>query len=83
MFAQTVQLFFRIALVWAGGILIAVGVRALLPDQMGFTIAGKNAPIFLSFSRVGFWTCIWAAVTVTILVVVRTMMGDFGSGSLR
>lgn len=80
---QTVQLAFRIAFVWAGGFLLAVAVRALLPDQMGFTIAGKQGPIFISFSRVGFWTCLWAAVTVTILVVVRAMMGDIASASVR
>jgi hypothetical protein len=81
--AQTVQLAFRLAFVWAGGFLLAVLVRAMLPDQVGVTIAAKQGPIFLSFSRIGFWTCVWAAVTVTVLVVIRSMVGDFGSASVR
>jgi hypothetical protein len=81
--AQTVQLAFRLAFVWAGGFLLAVLVRAMLPDQVGVTIAAKQGPIFLSFSRIGFWTCVWAAVTVTVLVVIRSMVGDFGSSSVR
>lgn len=76
MMAQTVQLAFRIAFVWAAGILLAVAVRAILPDQLGFTFASKGSSLFLPFSRVGFWTCILAAVTVTVLVVFRAMMGD-------
>jgi hypothetical protein len=75
---QTVLLAFRIALVWAGGILFAVAVRALLPDNLGFGIHFKETGILLPFSRVGFWTCIWAAVTVTVLVVIRSMLSDFG-----
>lgn len=80
MMAQTVQLAFRIAFVWALGFLLAVAVRAMLPDQFGFTLVGKQGTLFIPFSRIGFWTCIWAAVTVTILVVVRAMMGDIASG---
>jgi hypothetical protein len=76
MMAQTLVLAFRIAFVWAGGFLLAVAVRALLPDQFGFTITGSKATFFIPFSRIGFWTCIWAAVTVTVLVVIRAMMGD-------
>lgn len=83
MIAQTVQLAFRIAFVWAGGFLLAVAVRALLPDQLGLTFAGRGGPLFVPFSRIGFWTCIWAAVTVTILVVVRAMTADISSGSVR
>lgn len=83
MIAQTVQLAFRIAFVWAGGFLLAVAVRAMLPDQMGFTIAAKQGPLFIPFSRIGFWTCLWAALTVTVLVVIRAMMGDITSGSAR
>jgi hypothetical protein len=78
MMAQTVQLAFRIAFVWTAGILLAVAVRAILPDQLGFTFAGKQSSLFVPFSRVGFWTCILAAVTVTILVVFRAMLGDIG-----
>jgi len=55
-----------------------VAVRAILPDQLGFTFAGKQSSLFVPFSRVGFWTCILAAVTVTILVVFRAMLGDIG-----
>ncbi len=83
MIQQTVQLAFRIAFVWAGGFLLAVAVRALLPDAIGFTLAAKQGALFIPFSRIGFWTCMWAAVTVTILVVVRAMMGDINSGSVR
>jgi hypothetical protein len=83
MSAQTVQLAFRIAFVWAGGFLLAVAVRALLPDQLGFTIAGRQGALFVPFSRIGFWTCMWAAVTVTILVVIRAMTADISSGSAR
>jgi len=75
---QTVLLAFRIAIVWAGGILFAVAVRALLPDNFGFNIDYKGTGILLPFSRIGFWTCIWAAVTVTVMVVVRSMLSDFG-----
>lgn len=78
---QTLQLAFRIAFVWAGGLLLAVAVRALLPDQAGFTITSRSNSFFLPFNRVGFWTCIWAAVTVTILVVVRAMIGDLASAA--
>jgi hypothetical protein len=76
MMAQTLVLAFRIAFVWAGGFLLAVIVRALLPDQFGLTFTGKQGSLFIPFSRFGFWTCIWAAVTVTVLVVIRTMITD-------
>ncbi len=83
MMAQTLQLAFRIAFVWAGGFLLAVAVRALLPDQSGLTFAGKQAALFLPYSRIGFWTCLLAALTVTGLVVFRAMFADFGSGAIR
>lgn len=83
MIAQTVQLAFRIAFVWSAGILLAVAVRAMLPDQLGFTVAGKQGSLFIPFSRVGFWTCVWAAVTVTVLVAVRATVADIVSGSVR
>jgi hypothetical protein len=76
---QTLQLGFRIAFVWVGGMLLAVAVRAVLPDQMGFKLTAKATTYFLPFNRIGFWTCIWAAVTVTVLVVVRAMVGDLAS----
>jgi hypothetical protein len=78
--AQTLQLAFRIAFVWAGGLLLAVAIRAVFPDQFGLTFNGRTGNLFIPFSRIGFWTCIWAAVTVTVLVVVRAMMADIVSG---
>ena len=83
MIAQTVQLAFRIAFVWAGGFLLAVAVRAMLPDQLGFTIAGKQGPLFIPFSRMGFWTCVLAALLVTGLVVGRAMLSDIGWNTFR
>ena len=76
--AQTVQLAIRIALVWAGGFVLAVAVRALLPDKSGLTLYGGQGAVFVPYSRVGFWTCLLAAVTVTALVVIRAMLVDFG-----
>ncbi len=83
MMAQTLLLAFRIAFVWAGGILLAVVVRALLPDGSGISFAGKQAAIFIPYSRIGFWTCILAALTVTGHVVFRAMMADFLGGPVR
>ncbi len=83
MMAQTLQLAFRIAFVWAGGFLLAVTVRALLPDQSGLTFTGKQATVFLPYARIGFWTCILAALTVTGLVVWRAMYADFSATTLR
>jgi hypothetical protein len=80
---QTLQLAFRIAIVWAAGFLLAVAVRALLPDQGGFSLTGKSGPIFLPFSRIGFWTCTLAALTVTALVVGRSLPADIGGSSAR
>ena len=73
----------QFALVWAGGFVLAVAVRAVLPDQMGFTFNGAQSAIFVPYSRVGFWTCLLAAVTVTALVVVRAMLVDFGLRQMR
>jgi hypothetical protein len=83
MMAQTVQLAFRLAFAWALGFLLAVAVRAVLPDQMGFTVTSSKATIYLPFSRVGFWTCILAALTVTAWVVIRAMLFDLGLRPLR
>ncbi len=80
---QTLVLAFRIAFVWAGGFILAVAVRAILPDKLGFNLFGKDAALFVPFSRIGFWTCILAAVTVTALVVFRAMVMDINSGSVR
>ncbi len=74
---QTVQLAFRIALVWAGGFVLAVAVRAILPDKIGFNL-GSEGTLFLPYSRIGFWTCLLAALTVTAMVVVHSMLVDFG-----
>jgi hypothetical protein len=79
----TFQLAFRIAIVWAAGFLLAVAVRALLPDQTGFSFTEAQAAHFVSYSRLGFWTCLLAALTVTGLVVFRAMISDLSAGSLR
>jgi hypothetical protein len=83
MIAQTVQLAFRIAFVWAAGILLAVAVRAILPDQFGLTVSSRQGALFIPFSRIGFWTCVWAAVTVTVLVVIRATVADIASNAVR
>jgi len=79
----TLQLTFRIAIVWAGGMLLAVIVRALMPEKVGLTLTGTQSTLFVSFSQVGFWTCILAALTVTVLVVFRAMLADIGWGSFH
>jgi hypothetical protein len=76
--AQTVQLGLRIGIVWAAGILLAVAVWAMLPDKMGLTFYTRHGPLIVPFSRLGFWTCLLAAVTVTALVVIRAMLADLG-----
>jgi len=78
MLGQTIQLALRIAIVWAGGILMAVAVGALLPDKLGFTLTGKENSLFIPFSRVGFWTCVLGALIVTALVVFRAIRADIG-----
>ena len=80
---QTVQIAFRVALVWAGGFVLAVAVRAILPDHLGFTFTSSQNTVFVPYSRVGFWTCLLAAVTVTALVVIRSMLIDFGLRQMR
>jgi hypothetical protein len=75
---QTFQLAFRISIVWAAGFLVAVAVRALLPDKAGITLMGHEGTLFISFSRIGFWTCLLAALTVTGLVVCRALLADIG-----
>lgn len=81
--AQTLQLAFRIALVWTGGFLLAVAVNALLPDKVGLTLYGRASAMLVPFNRIGFWTCLLAAVTVTGLVILRAMAADLGSHSLQ
>jgi len=74
----TLQLSFRIALVWAGGFLIAATVQAILPNGAGINFTGKDGSLFIPFSRMGFWTCVLAALIVTALVVGRAMLADIG-----
>jgi hypothetical protein len=50
---------------------------------MGFTFTEAQSTHFVSFSRLGFWTCLLAALTVTGLVVLRAMISDLGTGSFR
>jgi hypothetical protein len=76
--AFTLQLAFRIAITWAAGFLMAVVVRALLPDKLGVPFYGSGPNLILPYSRIGFWTCLLAALTVTVAVVVRAMLSDFG-----
>jgi hypothetical protein len=83
MLAETVQLGLRIAIVWAAGILLAVAVGAVLPDKAGFNFTGKQNTLFVSFSRVGFWTCVIAALIVTGLVVFRAILADIGWNSFQ
>lgn len=81
--ALTIQLAFRIAIVWAAGILLAVAVRACLPSASGLTFTGPKTTLFVPYDRLGFWTCMLAAFTVTGLVVIRAMLLDIGLNSVR
>lgn len=78
LFAQTLRLAFRIAIVWAGGFVFAVSVRAVLPEKLALTFTSPRSTFYLPYSRIGFWTCILAALTVSAMVVVRTMLVDLG-----
>jgi hypothetical protein len=75
--AQTLRLAFQIALVWTGGFILAVVARAVLPEKIGIVLPA-DAEILVPYSRIGFWTCMLAALTVTALVVIRAMLADFG-----
>lgn len=77
---ETIQLGFKIALVWALGFVIALTVRALFPSQSGVTLPGAQGGAFVPYSKIGFWTCMLASVTVTALVVIRAMLADFSVG---
>lgn len=81
--AQTLQLAFRIALVWTGGFVLAVAVNALLPDKVAFTLYGPGSPLTIPYSRIGFWVCLLAALTVTALVILRAMAADLGWRSFQ
>jgi hypothetical protein len=76
--AQTVRLAIRLAIVWAGGFAFAVMARVFLPDESGIPFIGRHSTRVIPFSRVGFWTCLLAALTVSAMVVVRTMLVDLG-----
>lgn len=80
---KTFELAFRIAIVWVGGFIIALAVRAVLPDQAGIRLTGHEGNLFVPFSRMGFWTCIVAALTVTALVVIRAALADIGWSTFR
>ena len=77
--AQTIQLAVRIGIVWSAGFLIAVAVRALLPSKFGFNVPASGSSLFIPYDRVGFWTCLLAAVTVTALVILRAMVADLSA----
>ncbi|HUB31234.1 MAG TPA: hypothetical protein VL967_16125 [Terracidiphilus sp.] len=83
MFATTVQLALRIAIVWAAGMILAVTVGAALPDKAGFTFTSSKTTLFVSYGRVGFWTCVVAALVVTGLVVFRAILADIGLSSFQ
>jgi hypothetical protein len=76
--AQTLQLAFKIAIVWTGGFLLAAAVNAILPDKVGITFYGREDALLVPYSRLGFWTCLLAALTVTALVILRAMAADLG-----
>ncbi len=76
---QTLQLAFKIAFVWAAGFLIAVAVRAALPEKMEIPLGDGRNPLLFPLSRLGFWTCILAALTVTCMIVIRAIIADFRS----
>jgi len=77
-FTFTLRLALRIAMVWAGGFLLAVAIRALLPDDLVLNFLGIRPDLHLPYSRIGFWTCLLAALTVSAMVVIRTMLADLG-----
>jgi hypothetical protein len=83
MFATTVQLALRVAIVWAAGMILAVAVGAVLPDKAGINLTGRQGTLFIPFSRVGFWTCVLAALVVTGLVVFRAILADVGWSSFQ
>jgi hypothetical protein len=78
LFALTLRLAFRIAIVWAAGFVLAVAVRAVLPDQVGLTFTSLQSKILLPYSRIGFWVCLLAALTVSGMIVIRSMLVDLG-----
>lgn len=75
---QTLRLALRIAMVWAGGFVFAVIVRAVLPEEAVIPFLGRQTTQLIPYSRIGFWTCLLAALTVSAMIVVRTMIVDLG-----
>ena len=45
LFAQTLRLAFRIAIVWAGGFVFAVSVRAVLPEKLALTFTSPRSTL--------------------------------------
>jgi hypothetical protein len=80
--ALNIQLAFRIAIVWVAGILLAARVRALLPCAKGL-LSPPPDHSFVPYDRIGLWTCMMAALTVTGLVVIRASVLDISSNSIR
>jgi hypothetical protein len=54
-----------------------------MPNAAGITLTGKEGTLFIPFSRMGFWTCVLAALIVTALVVGRAMLADIGWNTFR
>ena len=47
-------------------------------SENALTLYGSETSLLVPFNRIGFWTCLLAAVTVTALVVLRAMVADIG-----
>ena len=63
-----------LTLVIAASFVIGPNVTA----AAGINLTGKDSVLFIPFSRMGFWTCVLAALIVTALVVGRAMLSDIG-----
>ena len=81
--AQTVQLAFKIAIVWTGGFSAGGCGERPAARQVGDYALWQRVALLVPFNRIGFWTCLLAAVTVTALVVVRGMLADIGWRSFQ
>lgn len=80
---ETLRLGMRLALVWSAGFVVALLVRMALPSGSGVTLTGHETTLFVPYNRIGFWTCMLAALTVTALVVVRAAAADIGWQTLK
>ncbi len=76
--AQSVQLGFRIAIVWIARFLLAVAVNALLPGKVRPRLTGTETTSMAPFNRIRFWTCLPAALIAIAQVVLRAMLADIG-----